>query len=367
MKADMRKSSLRRPILLREYFESKKHFLIAVAVTACLTCLVACGSLEATGDYSEKNDGRGAPSTTTNALVSKKDVEPSVINAIVQPITDEYNPSANQEQGEQDVPLSDSSEKEIVTEAKVTYECKKYSDGSYEKQSYEYDTNGRLLVFETEGSDVQDRCKIQYNYNIKGFLVSEHEKGFHYETVKKYEYDSKGNLIKCTEETESRTKDFTKIRTYQYDEKNRLVCEESENYIVNYEYDDNDNLVKEEYADSYFLYEYNNNQIIHETKYKTSTDADILDAEYFFYYDEMGMLIKKCKTYGTGEYVIEYIYKNGLLLQEITYNSSGEETSRDTYCYDNVGNITKITHESQGNLSYEITYSYRNFTYEKMG
>src|SRR5690606_14356452 len=123
-----------------------------------------------------------------------------------------------------------------------------------------------------------------YTYNDKGQLIKEEENSVSeiYQTskdVRRYEYDTNGNLIKKIEEGDS----TNEIQTYTYDKKNQLIKEETSRLdlykgkrlevgTIYYEYDDRGNKIKVRnslFSDGYAFYKYNNlNQLIEYFNYR---------------------------------------------------------------------------------------------------
>jgi YD repeat-containing protein len=102
--------------------------------------------------------------------------------------------------------------------SEYTYTYDEFGKILTETLKYAYDRNGKAYSYES--------MKI---YDSNGNVIKEIiDKGSETETEKTYEYDDKNRLI-C--ENNGRT-------VYEYDEKNRLICEEWNNIRTVYEYED---------------------------------------------------------------------------------------------------------------------------------
>lgn len=106
-------------------------------------------------------------------------------------------------------------------------------NSSISEYTYTYDESGKMLT-ET----------LKYTYDRNGEAYS-------CESMKIY--DSNGNVIKEIRDKGSETETE---KTYEYDDKNRLICEKIKNVRTVYEYDDKNRMICEEWNNGRTVYEY---------------------------------------------------------------------------------------------------------------
>jgi YD repeat-containing protein len=191
-----------------------------------------------------------------------------------------------------------------------------------------------------------------------------------------YQYEINGNLVKISDYSPTGS-----LRSYSnrtYDDKGYLIKEITSDLTVRtYEYDANGNLIKESFVyqpalsnhptqvNGYYLYEYDANEIlIKESTYISgSLDSDPSLSNYYIYeYDSNGILIKKIWYYATYDPPVYYIYEYdsaGNMIKELEYDNSDELTLYYTYEYNNYGNMIKYSkYIGENELQYYHTCEY---------
>lgn len=231
----------------------------------------------------------------------------------------------------------------------------------YEQHHYEYDAKGNVVKCVGKQSYSSNEYKYgyeqKYDYDKKGRLVQKAVKiSPGWETVAEYEYDKVGNLIKIKEGNSEK----------RYDERGNLLVsiwyEDEGRSTTEYKYDaagrrtevviyDTDGVVWVSWERDY--------DTGREISYRKDGTVS-----YEEEYDENENLIEETSydEAGTTNYRYKYKYDaNGNCIEEIEYDSDGD-TRKYEYAYDANGNcIEEIHYDSDGD-----TYKY-GYTYDDRG
>lgn len=216
--------------------------------------------------------------------------------------------------------------------------------------------NGDQIIFELEYDGKNNL--IRKTSSKSGKLLYEY----------KYFYDESNNLIKKLYSCQG--SDY--VYEYAYDENNNLIYDSTfeewrdTKIIKRYTYNSNGNLVKYQYSTTYgyhndTTYVYNaEGKLIEATE--TNGDGNYTIGDHEFTYDADGNLIKKVFTCGDQTKMREYTYDaSGNLSMEIyrVVNTNGSVYSlTDEYQYDEKNNLIRHVHtDNSGSESvYEYTY-----------
>ena len=243
---------------------------------------------------------------------------------------------------------------ENITVQSETYDL---HDGRYYIEDFNADgIRFRGTLYDADGNTVRVDEYAADNVKVKETIYR--DGAVWYYNV--YEYDARGNLIKDSVyhipvagmpdngiyNPENGLDQFT---TYEYDEKNNLLCEERYSwdgsllFRATFEYDQNGNKVRENGSweqtneDYYTTYEYDQNgNMIKQSYYNADNNLNYYHVNE---YDESGREIRRN-----------------------VYDPSGSLTSYLIMEYDANGNMTKSSgYYGDGNMDYYIIYEYDRF------
>ena len=123
-------------------------------------------------------------------------------------------------------------------------------DGSlYSKSFYQYDNKGNRIEKSTYGANGDIESKNVFIYDNNNNLIGEKEENYYSKYKSSYEYsyiyDLKGNKIIEMYSSKYSTRNYNTIKTYEYDEKNRLIeyCDGNDN-IEFFKYDNQGNWIE---------------------------------------------------------------------------------------------------------------------------
>ena len=240
---------------------------------------------------------------------------------------------------------------ENVTAQSETYDL---HDGKYYIEDFNADgVRFRGTLYDADGNTV--RVDEYAADNVKAKETTYRDGAAWYYHV--YEYDEQGNLKKDTYYNPlaaasivgSPENGLDQFTTYEYDEKNNLLCEERYSwdrsllFRATFEYDQNGNKVRENGSweqtneDYYTTYEYDQNgNMIKQSYYNADNNLNYYHVNE---YDESGREIRRN-----------------------VYDPSGSLTSYLIMEYDANGNMTKSSgYYGDGNMDYYIIYEYDRF------
>lgn len=207
------------------------------------------------------------------------------------------------------------------------------------KVLYKYDSNRNILkesVFEKEVLDYEMIYKYDSNENlIEELVISPNDT---YIIGTKYEYDSKGKVIK---EHISNSEDLDRVQVHKYDEEGKEIefysfCGGEPDSKNIYKHDSKGNTIEIDYYDS-------EEKLIGIHKYEYDSKGNKTE----FVYLANGRLIKKNILNANGN-VVEMYYSNkeGNLYLRLKYNYNSLGNLREKYSYDSKNNITyQETHQ----------------------
>ncbi len=186
-----------------------------------------------------------------------------------------------------------------------------FSDGGQAVVSYEYDSDGVLIVEKSESGETSTTTTYTYDKNGNCTIKEVKYKQMNYsDCLYEYTYDESGNCIKeiyyTIDKFEDRQQKFSS-HEYSYDSRgNRIKAytvihrslpgATSNNYTIYYSYDDNNNCIKERvvYPDGDTAtteYGYDKaNQMIESYEYNTFNDHTVFTS---YTYDSNGNCVKK--------------------------------------------------------------------------
>lgn len=241
---------------------------------------------------------------------------------------------------------------------------------------------------ETEGTRVTEPTETQEP--TRGvWLPTEKVKTVHNEEGdsvwrETYTYDLQGNMVSKTQYKPDGTVNYT--CTMEYDEKGRLIRETSDGgsvseyaydslgyqYLVGYngtaytlELDHVGRAVRYEDSRSTYTYTYADDM----TSYiRCKLDDNGEQTEYTEYQlDDQGHIVtaRRCQNGGNLLYRTDYVYENGLLVQELDYEMGSDThvTTANSYTYDQYGNM--LTDTFDGNYyspDYDAVYTITEVT-----
>lgn len=194
-----------------------------------------------------------------------------------------------------------------------------------------------------------------------------------------YTYDLQGNMVTMTQYKPDGTVNYT--YTMEYDEKGRLIKETSgSGNVTEYAYDSLGNQYCVNYDGTAYTLELDHlgRAIRYEGRYDTYTYTYAEDMSSYIrtgYYDsgeaseyteytldsEGHVIIsRRCHADGNLLYRTDYVYENGLMTQQLSYEMGSDTyvTTSHTYTYDQYGNM--LTDTFDGNYyssDYEAVYT----------
>lgn len=220
------------------------------------------------------------------------------------------------------------------------------------KENYSYDSNNYRIEQIATDSDGLIKYRYSWDYDSYGNKVEE----LRYDSENKlrltlsYEYDSKNNRI--LSQVFNSSGELDRYSKYHYDNKNNvieLLDYESDSTLAHrttYIYDSNNNEIE---TSSYNLdlntpyrvttrdYDFNNNPITIRTKYTNLADGKNSVRSYNYTYDSMNNILERIR-YDDEKFI-----------------------RRDSYNYDEIGNLTKWEdYDSFNNISTKVVYKYNS-------
>jgi YD repeat-containing protein len=234
-----------------------------------------------------------------------------------------------------------------------------HSDGSNTVETFSYNDNNQVVEYK---KILDDKVIVETinTYNSDGNITKKlhTENNDTVETI--YTYNELSLLVK----EEWTGNEGNGITTYKYDEKGRMIWLEEINYTdqiiddeyysAEFHYDDKDRVIKKISVESHGLvstYQYfydDEDKLVKETQKNQAWEY-----EKIYTYDSNGNLIKEENYSSDSElYIVEYIYEDGLLVEQIyEYSITIEKISANTkfnekYYYDENGNMIKKEFES---------------------
>ena len=203
----------------------------------------------------------------------------------------------------------------------------------------EYDSNRKIIkesVFEKEVLDYE----VIYKYDLNGNLIEELVvyPNDNYRGGTKYEYDSKGKVIK---EHISNSEDLDRVQIHKYDTEEKEIefysfCGGEPDSKNIYKHDSKGNTIEINYYDE-------KEKLIGIHKYEYDSQGNKTE----FVYLANGKLIKKNIFNANGKVVdMYYTNKEGNLYLRLKYNYNSLGNLREKYSYDSKNNITyQETHQ----------------------
>ena len=207
-------------------------------------------------------------------------------------------------------------------EGQIEWVVRRDGQTLYQVDEYEY-KDGKLDRVNHLNNSKKENAYTVAKYNEKG-LTSE---------IVSYSYDGK---------VDERT-------TFKYDDKGILIRKEEQftgkshgplktTLVEEYKYDGSGKLIKTDLAE-----------------YGSSYEIE-------YEYDEAGNLVKEIQSPDSKDeeiYTTAYTYEKGKLVSKIVYEGkSDDHYGKDTYEYDNKGELIRSAHYKDGTLSSEIDYVY---------
>lgn len=201
------------------------------------------------------------------------------------------------------------------------------------KVLYEYDSNRNILkegVYEKDVLDYEVIYKYDLNKNlIEELVISPNDT---YIIGTKYEYDSKGNIIK---EHISNSEDLDRVQVHKYDEEGKEIefysfCGGEPDSKNIYKHDSKGNTIEIDYYDE-------REKLIGIHKYEYDSNGNKTELVYL----ANGRLIKKNILNANGKVVdMYYTNKEGDLYLRLKYNYNSLGNLSEQYSYDSNNNIT---------------------------
>lgn len=208
---------------------------------------------------------------------------------------------------------------------------------------YEYDSKKNILKESTFEKDVLD-SEIIYKYDLNGNLIEDLviSQNDTYRIGTKYEYDSKGNLIK---EHTTNSVGLDQEEIHKYDSEGKEIefysfCGGELNSKNTYKHDSKGNTIEINYYDA-------KEKLIETRKYEYDSKGN----KIVFVYLPDGTLIKK-----------EILNANGEIIEMYLSNSEGNLylKLKCNYNYNSFGNLVKRDfYDSETNTTYQETHKYK--------
>jgi len=243
----------------------------------------------------------------------------------------------------------------LKTEEKhgITIEYKNYySDGRlhrYETTSFDRAGRVKKKVNDPAGDDFR---KWEYDYDADGNLLQGKyfDKSYNPKETWHSAYDERGNLVEVRHNNIQYKSNLHSIRTYFYDDRNRLIRQlvrrYSQNgdleYTFSYSYDVLGNVIEEVYQ---------HEEANFSTKWSYTYDPMNERTRETFYNSE-GMVF-------TGYHVTNEYDSDGRLVDTIRHDLSGVQQSRTSHSYNEHGHLTEsTTYNPDNSLNSVTTYEY---------
>ncbi len=251
----------------------------------------------------------------------------------------------------------------------MSFKYKQKVDAGRPDTYYEYNEYGKITYEYHTSPSVAYSYTYEYDENQR-LIKTQYDSDSGKQSIKLYEYDAVGNLIKQTDING----DTVYVTSFEYDVRGNMtrVVSENPNIIIEYKYDDANNLLEtivknkdgEVTESSFSEYDSNNRLIRHTIKYESGTQVNIyeydesgntlfvvneIDGNFIsrqeYEYDENGSCKKQSNTYASGEgSVVLWSYNETGNVIEERKEENGHCLSSTCYEYDENGNCVRKTH-----------------------
>lgn len=215
----------------------------------------------------------------------------------------------------------------------LSFKYKQIVDAGRPDTYYEYDEYGKITYEYHTSPSVAYSYTYEYDENQR-LIKAQYDSDLGKQSIKLYEYDAVGNLIKQTDING----DTVYVTSFAYDVRgNKIrVVSEKFNIIIEYKYDDANNLL--------------------ETIVKNK-DGEVTESS-FSEYDSNNRLIRQTIKYGSGTQVTTYEYDESGNTLFVVNEIDGEIISRQEYEYDENGKCKKQLNTYASGVGSVVLWSY---------